>query len=238
MSDIHWRIGLIQLPDEKNQFRRQVAHSREMTRILIADDHAVVRSGIREFLAGVDGFNVVAEAATGQEVLAQVRAMPLDVVLLDVSLPDVDGLEILKHIKQERPELPVLVFSVYPEEDYAVHAFDKGASGYLTKSGPPEEIITAIHTVANGSRYVSPALAERLLAGTVSMGKRHPHESLSRREMEVLLLLSNGVSLTRIGEQLHLSVKTVGTYRGRILEKLDVRSNAELTRYVLKHKLG
>lgn len=209
-----------------------------MAKILIVDDHAVVRSGLKEFLAAVDGLDVVAEAATGAEAMAIVRGMALDVVLLDVSLPDVDGLELLKRMKYEFPDLPVLVFSVYPEEDYAVHAFDNGASGYLNKAGPPAEIVAAIHAVASGARYVSPALAERLLSGSASLGKRLPHETLSRREMEVLLLLSNGVSLTKIGEQLRLSVKTVGTYRGRILEKLNVGSNAELTRYVLQYKLG
>lgn len=209
-----------------------------MAKILIVDDHAVVRSGIKEFLAAVDGFDVVAEAASGADALAIVRDQKLDVVLLDLSLPDIDGLELLKRMRHEVPDLPVLVFSVYPEEDYAVHAFDYGASGYLSKAGPPAEILQAIQAVAGGGRYVSPELAERLLSGSVSVGKRFPHDSLSRREMEVLLLLSNGISLTRIAEQLKLSVKTVGTYRGRILEKLDVRSNAELTRYVLQHKLG
>lgn len=209
-----------------------------MTKILIVDDHAVVRSGIKEFLTAVDGLDVVAEAASGAEALTIVREQKLDVVLLDLSLPDIDGLELLKRMRYEVPDLPVLVFSVFPEEDYAVHAFDCGASGYLNKAGPPAEIAQAIHAVASGGRYVSPELAERLLSGSVSVGKRLPHDTLSRREMEVLLLLSNGISLTRIAEQLKLSVKTVGTYRGRILEKLDVRSNAELTRYVLQHKLG
>jgi DNA-binding NarL/FixJ family response regulator len=209
-----------------------------MTKILVVDDHAVVRGGIREFLATKETFDVVGEAATGREALAFVRDKPLDVVLLDMSLPDVDGLELLKRIKFERPELAVLMFSMFPEEDFAVHAFNAGASGYLNKAGPPGEIVTAIHTVVSGARYVGPALAEKLLAGTVSPGKRAPHETLSRREMEVLLMLSTGISLTKIGESLHLSVKTVGTYRGRVLEKLNMRSNAELTRYVLEHKLG
>jgi DNA-binding NarL/FixJ family response regulator len=209
-----------------------------MTKILVVDDHAVVRGGIREFLATKEALEVVGEASTGAEALDFVLSQPLDVVLLDVSLPDVDGLELLKRIKRERPAVAVLMFSMFAEDDLAVHAFDVGASGYLNKAGPPGDIINAINTVASGARYVSPALAERLLAGTVSPGKRAPHETLSRREMEVLLLLSNGVSLTHIGEQLQLSVKTVGTYRGRVLEKLNMQSNAELTRYVLKHKLG
>jgi DNA-binding NarL/FixJ family response regulator len=211
---------------------------KKMTKILVVDDHAVVRSGIREFLAAKEGLEVVGEAATGAEALSIVRNQFLNVVLLDVSLPDVDGLELLKRIKFERPDVAVLMFSMYPEDDFAVHAIDAGASGYLNKGGPPGEILNAINAAANGSRYVSPALAERLLTGAVSPVKRSPHEKLSRREMEVLLHLSNGISLTKIGELLHLSVKTIGTYRGRILEKLNVRSNAELTRYVLLHKLG
>lgn len=209
-----------------------------MTKILIVDDHAVVRSGIREFLTETGELEVVGEAATGEEAIAMVRDRPVNVVLLDMSLPDLDGLEVLKRIKHERPGLPVLMFSMYPEEDFAVHAFDDGASGYLNKSSPPCEIRAAVQTVASGVRYVSPTFAEKMLSGAVSPAKREPHEILSRREMEVLLLLSNGVSLTKIGEQLHLSVKTVGTYRARILEKLNLGSNAELTRYVLQHKLG
>jgi DNA-binding NarL/FixJ family response regulator len=209
-----------------------------MTKIFLVDDHAVVRGGIREFLTTKEALEVVGEASTGAEALEFLRKQRVDVVLLDVSLPDVDGLALLKRIKFERPELPVLMFSMFPEDEMAAYAFDAGAAGYLNKAGSPVEILTAINTVAIGSRYVSPTLAESLLDGIVSAGKRAPHEALSRREMEVLLLLSKGVSLTKIGEQLKLSVKTVGTYRGRVLEKFNMNSNAELTRYVLQHKLG
>lgn len=209
-----------------------------MLKILLADDHAVVRGGIRKFLEATKDIEIVAEATTGAEALALVRQSDWDVMLLDISLPDLNGLEVLKRVKRERPGLPVLVFSMYSEDDFAVPAFDAGASGYLSKDSPPAQILAAIQTVASGASYVSPKLTERLLAGTVSGGKRLPHESLSRREMEVLLMLSKGVPLTKIGEQLYLSVKTVSTYRGRVLEKLNVMSNAELTRYVLEHKLG
>lgn len=209
-----------------------------MLKILLADDHAVVRGGIRKFLEATSDIEIVAEATTGAEALALVRERDWDVMLLDISLPDLDGIEVLKRVKRERPALPVLIFSMYSEDDFAVPAFDAGASGYLTKDSHPSQILTAIQTVASGASYVSPALTERLLAGTVCTGKRRLHETLSRREMEVLLMLSKGVQLTKIGEQLHLSVKTVSTYRGRVLEKLDVQSNAELTRYVLQHKLG
>lgn len=209
-----------------------------MLKILLADDHAVVRGGIRKFLEATKDVEIVAEATTGEEALAQVRKGDFDVMLLDISLPDLNGLEVLKRVKRERPSMPVLVFSMHSEDDFAVPAFDAGASGYLTKDSSPNQILMAIQTVASGASYVSPSLTERLLAGTVSAGKREPYEALSRREMEVLLMLSKGVSLTKIGEQLHLSVKTVSTYRGRVLEKLNVLSNAELTRYVVQHKLG
>lgn len=209
-----------------------------MLKILLADDHAVVRGGIRKFLESAQDVEVVAEATTGAEALEMVRNGDWNVMLLDISLPDLNGLEVLKRVKRESPSLPVLIFSMYPEDDFAVPAFDAGASGYLSKDSTPDQILMAIQTVAKGASYVSPSLTERLLAGTVSSGKRLPHETLSRREMEVLLMLSKGTPLTRIGEQLHLSVKTVSTYRGRVLEKLNVMSNAELTRYVLQHKLG
>lgn len=209
-----------------------------MLKILLADDHAVVRGGIRKFLEAAQDVEIVAEATTGEEALAQVRKDDFDVMLLDISLPDLNGLEVLKRVKRERPNLRVLIFSMYPEDDFAVPAFEAGASGYLSKDSSPNQILLAIQTVASGASYVSPSMTERLLAGTVSAGKREPYETLSRREMEVLLMLSKGVSLTKIGEMLHLSVKTVSTYRGRVLEKLNVVSNAELTRYVVQHKLG
>ena len=209
-----------------------------MVRILIADDHAVVRGGLRQFLAGTEDLEIAAEAATGDAALALVRTDDWDVVLLDIALPDVNGLEVLKRIKRERPDLPVLIFSMFSEDEFAIPALNAGASGYLNKDSPPSQILAAIRTVVDGARYVSPTLAEKLLSGTTSPGRKLPHETLSEREMGVLLLLSKGVSLTSIGERLHISVKTVSTYRARIVEKLGVQSNAELTRYVLQHKLG
>jgi len=209
-----------------------------MVRIIIVDDHAVVRSGLRQFLAATEDFEVAAEAATGTEVLAMVVSTEADIVLLDITLPDINGLEVLKRIKRLQPTLPVLIFSMFSEEEFALPALHAGASGYLNKDSPPAQILAAIRTVVGGGRYVSPALAERLIDGTLTGSRRLPHENLSPREMAVLLLLSKGISLTRIGEQLHLSVKTISTYRARILEKLGMDSNAELTRYVLVHKLG
>lgn len=209
-----------------------------MVRIVIVDDHAVVRSGLRQFLAATEDFEVEAEAATGGEVLALVNSIEADVVLLDITLPDINGLEVLKRIKMVQPRLPVLIFSMFSEEEFALPALHAGASGYLNKDSPPAQILSAIRTVVGGGRYVSPALAERLLDGTINAARRLTHETLSPREMAVLLLLSKGVPLTRIAEQLHLSVKTISTYRSRILDKLNVQSNADITRYVLQHKLG
>ena len=209
-----------------------------MKRILIVDDHAVVRGGLRQFLANTDDLEIAAEAATGFDALALIPGGDWDLVLLDISLPDLNGLEVLKRIKRMRPNLPVLIFSMFSEAEFAIPSLDAGASGYLNKDSPPYQILTAIRTVVDGARYVSPSLAETLLSGVTSSSPKAPHEALSRREMEVLLLLSKGFTLTRIGDSIHISVKTVSTYRARILEKLGVKSNAELTRYVLQHKLG
>jgi len=207
-------------------------------RILIVDDHAVVRGGLRQFLANTDDLEIAAEAATGFDALALIPGGDWDLVLLDMSLPDLNGLEVIKRIKRMHPDLPVLIFSMFSEAEFAIPALNAGASGYLNKDSPPHQILAAIRTVVDGARYVSPTLAEQLLSGVTSSSPKAPHETLSRREMEVLLLLSKGMMLTRIGDSIHVSVKTVSTYRARILQKLGVESNAELTRYVLQHKLG
>ncbi|HEX6734242.1 MAG TPA: response regulator transcription factor [Azonexus sp.] len=209
-----------------------------MKRILIVDDHVVVRCGLRQFLANTDDLEIAGEAASGMEALALVNQGQWDLVLLDMSLPDLNGMEVLKRIKRAHPGLPVLIFSMFSEGEFALPAIDAGASGYLNKDSPPQQILAAIRTVVSGARYVSPTLTEQLLSGVTNSSQRPPHESLSKREMEVLLLISKGVALTRIAESLLLSVKTVSTYRTRILEKFGMESNAELTRYVLEHKLG
>jgi len=208
-----------------------------MTEVLIADDHAVVRSGLRQFLASTDDLKIVAEACTGKEALDKIEASRCDVLLLDINLPDLNGLEVLKRAKYARPDLPVLVFSMFSEDEFAMHALNAGASGYLNKDSPPAQILLALRTVASGARYVSPALADKLLSGTLPTGKSLPHQSLSEREREVMLALTRGIALTKIADQLNLSVKTVSTYRTRVLEKLKLNSNAKLIRYVLEHKL-
>ena len=209
-----------------------------MLKILIADDHAVVRGGLRQFLDGAADCRVAGEAGTGREALAMVKAENWDLLLLDIGLPDINGIEVLKMVKRERPELPVLMFSMYAEDDYAMAALEAGAAGFLPKDSAPVDILEAIRRAGRGERYLSARLADKLLAGTVPGSKKAPHDLLSARELTVMRLLSRGMSLTAIGETLHLSPKTVSTYRARLLDKLQLPNNAELTRYVIEHKLG
>ena len=209
-----------------------------MVDILIADDHAVVRSGLKQFLATTDDLQIVGEAATAQALFDLLDKVECDVVLLDICLPDLNGLEALKRIKREKPNLPILIFSMLDEDDFAIPAINDGASGYLSKDCPPEQILNALRMVATGAHYITPRMAEKFLAGTVSNGKKLPHDSLSPREMAVLLLVSQGVGSKNIADRLNLSVKTISTYRSRVLTKLGLHSNADLTRYVLEKKLG
>lgn len=209
-----------------------------MATVLIVDDHAVVRCGLRQFLADTEDLAITAEAASGQEAIALVQTGEWSLVLLDIALPDLSGLEVLKQIKRLRPNLPVLIFSMFSEDEFAMPSLEAGASGYLNKDSPPNQILTAIRTAVTGARYLSPTLAEKLLAGVAPTGRKMAHEALSRREAEVLLMLSKGTSLTKIGKMLQVSVKTVSTYRTRIVEKLGLQWNAELTRYVIEHRLG
>lgn len=208
-----------------------------MNRILIVDDHAVVCGGLRQFLANTRDCQVAGEAHTGADALAQIAAEPWDLILLDIGLPDINGIEVLRRIRRQRPELPVLIFSMHAEDEYAIAALQAGATGYLQKDSAPEEILEAIRRATGGGKYVSPHLADKLLSGTISAGKQLPHELLSAREFEVMRRVSRGESLTQIAGRLHLSPKTITTYRARILEKLGLNSNAELTRYVVEHKL-
>lgn len=209
-----------------------------MIRILIVDDHAIVGGGLKQFLGSVGGFAIGGEARTGAEALAMIQDEHWDLLLLDIGLPDMNGIEVLKQVKRNCPKLPVLVFSMYAEDDYALAALEAGAVGYLPKDSDPDEILAAIRRASAGERYLSPMLAEKLLNGTVLSAKKFLHDTLSAREFEVMRMLSQGLSLTEIAERLHLSPKTVSTYRARVLEKLGLRHNADITRYVLKHKIG
>jgi two-component system, NarL family, invasion response regulator UvrY len=208
-----------------------------MNRILIVDDHAVVCGGLRQFLANTSDCQVAGEARTGAAALAQIAVAPWDLVLLDIGLPDINGIEVLRRIRRQQPDLPVLIFSMYAEDEYAMAALQAGATGYLPKDSTPEEILEAIRRATGGGKYLSAQLAEKLLSGALPTGRQLPHESLSPRESDVMRRLSRGESLTHIADCLHLSPKTITTYRARIMEKLDIHSNAELTRYVVEHKL-
>jgi two-component system, NarL family, invasion response regulator UvrY len=208
-----------------------------MKRILIVDDHAVVCGGLRQFLANTPDCQIAGEARTGADALAQVAEESWDLVLLDIGLPDMSGIEVLNRIRSRRPALPVLIFSMYAEDEYAMTALKAGATGYLPKDSTPEEILEAIRRATGGGKYLSPHLADILLSGAMPSGQQLPHESLSPREADVMRRLSRGESLTHIAECLHLSPKTITTYRARIMEKLGIHSNAELTRYVVEHKL-
>ena len=207
-------------------------------KILIADDHAVVRGGLRQFLADAADFQLIGEASTGEEVLTRVGAEAWDLLLLDIGLPDINGLEVLRRVKRTRPGMHVLVFSMHAEDDYAMTAIEAGAIGYLPKDSNPDEILAAIRRGVRGERYLSPQFTETLLAGALSPVRKQPHEILSDREISVLVQIGCGKALTEIGEALHISPKTVSTYRTRIMEKLNLRNNAEITRYVIEHHLG
>jgi two-component system, NarL family, invasion response regulator UvrY len=205
--------------------------------ILIVDDHAVVCGGLRQFLAGRSDCQIAGEAHSGAEALTQIAERPWDLVLLDIGLPDINGLEVLRRIRLQHTELPVLIFSMHTEDEYAIASLQAGATGYLPKDSAPEEILNAIRRATGGNKYVSPHLADKLLSGVIATSKPLRHDSLSPREADVMRRISHGESLTHIGNSLHLSPKTITTYRTRIFEKLGVDSNAELTRYVIEHKL-
>lgn len=206
-------------------------------RILIADDHAIVRHGLRQILSDSEGMVVAGEAKNGVQALQMARQGEWDVVLMDVSMPDKNGIDTLKQIKKEYPKLPVLMLSMHPEEQYAIRALKAGASGYLTKQSAPEQLVTAIRQVACGKKYVSATVAMQLADAIANDTEQPPHELLSDREYEVLKLIAAGKTLTQIAEELNLAVATISTFRARILTKLGLSSTAELIRYGLEHGL-
>ncbi len=208
-----------------------------MIRIGIVDDHTIVRTGLRQLLSEEVDFRVTGEAANGREALELARGGEVDVLLMDLSMPEQGGVEALAAIKARFPELPVLILSGFPEAHYATTLLRQGAAGYLNKDCDPDEIATAIRTVARGRRYITPALAELLADGVAGGHDGPPHEQLSERELQVFLRLAKGETVGHVAEQLHLSVKTVSTYRTRVLEKLKLESNSDLTYYALKNGL-
>ena len=209
-----------------------------MIRIAIVDDHAMVRAGLRQFFAEQPDFSVVAEAADGRGALDIVRTAEIDVILLDIGMPDQSGVDALQSIKARFPELPIVIFSGFPEAHYATTLLRQGASGYLNKDCDPGEIVNAIRTVHRGRKYISPAVAEQLaqdLAG--GEGGHAPHERLSDRELQVFLRLAQGETVGQLALALCLSVKTISTYRSRVMEKMQLASNSELTHYALTRGL-
>ncbi len=209
-----------------------------MIRVLIADDHPILRQGVRQILSDTADVTVAAEAGSGPELLAAARATPADVVVMDISMPGATGLDLLRQLKIEKPALPVLVLSVHSEQEYAVRALKAGASGYLTKGSAPNELVAAIRRVAGGGRYLTETLAERLADEVQAPAKgKLPHEMLSDREHEVFLLIARGKTPREIAQKMSLSPKTVSTYRARILEKMSLKNNAELMHYAFENGL-
>ena len=208
-----------------------------MIRVLIADDHAILRRGLAQIIAEAGDMQVCAEAETGAETVKLARENAVDVVLLDITMPDRNGLDTLKQLKKEKPKLAVLMLSMHPEETYALRSTTAGAWGYLNKQRAPALLVTAIRMGAAGRRYISPAVAEAL-AGTIADGADRPaHATLSDREYETMRLIASGRTLSQIAAEMHLSAKTVSVYRARLLEKMQLKNNSELTHYALKNQL-
>ncbi|MGE5809340.1 MAG: response regulator [Nitrospirota bacterium] len=207
-----------------------------MTRVLIADDHAIFREGLRQILEDVADLRVD-EASGGQEVMDKIAKTDYDLILLDIAMPGLSGLDTLKLIKGQKPKIKVLILSMYPEEQYAVRAIKAGASGYITKASASEELIGAIRKVSAGGKYISASISDKLLSD-LEPEPGHPlHERLSDREYQILCLIASGRTVSEIAAKLALSVKTVSTHRGHILEKMKMKTNAELTNYAIKHSL-
>lgn len=205
--------------------------------ILIADDHHVVRRGLKQILLDEFPDAVIEEVADGKEMLRGVRETTWDIVISDISMPEKSGLEALKQIKEEFPKLPVLILSMHPEEQYALRALKAGAAGYLTKESASEELVNAVRQILNGRRYITPTLAEKLAEGINFNSDKDPHALLSDREFDVLKLIASGKTVSEIAEHFSLSVNTISTYRSRILLKMNLHSNSELTLYAIKNKL-
>ena len=208
-----------------------------MLKILIADDHAIVREGLKQILAEYPDMEVAGEASTGRQVLEMVRKGEWDLVLLDITMPETNGLDTLKELKKEKPDLPVLMLSMHPEEQYAIRSLKAGVSGYLTKESAPKELINAIQKVARGGKYISASLSEKLAAYLQTDIEKPLHEILSDREYQVVLMIGAGKTVSQIADELCLSVKTISTNRTRALKKTGMKNNSEITHYVIKHGL-
>jgi DNA-binding NarL/FixJ family response regulator len=206
-------------------------------KILIADDHSVVREGLKQYVKTLDEVKLIDEAVDGNEAWAKIKNGSYDLVILDVSMPGMSGLDVLQKIKEQNFKTPVLILSVHPQEQYAIRAFKLGASGYISKDNAFEELTLAIKKIASGGRYIGNALAEKLVFNGYDPGNKLPHEKLSDREFQVMVMLAKGKSVTEISKEIFISDKTVSTYRARILEKMGMKKNAELTMYAIKNNL-
>lgn len=208
-----------------------------MISILIVDDHAIVRLGLKKLLEEHCGLCSVSEAGSGADAMHKIDSLPFDVVLLDISMPGMNGIDVLKQLHAEKPQLPILILSIYPEDQYAVRLIRAGAAGYLTKETAPQEVVNAVYRLASGKKYISPVVAEMLANELVAANEKLPHQTLSDREYQIFLLLASAKTVSEIGESLALSVKTISTYRNRLLEKMHMRNNAELMRYAVDNNL-
>ncbi|HEY6774502.1 MAG TPA: response regulator transcription factor [Oxalicibacterium sp.] len=208
-----------------------------MIRILVVDDHAVVRAGVQYFISQVPDMKIEGEAGTAQEAIRLIRAQEFDIVLLDINMPDKSGVEVLKQIKREKPDMPVLILSMHPESRYAVQILRSGASGYVQKEALADELVNAIKTILRGHKYISPAVAELLTTELDANTEKPLHETLSKREYEIFYKLCQGHGVTKIAEDLCLSVKTVSTYRARVLQKMNMENNAGIIYYAIKQNL-
>lgn len=208
-----------------------------LMKIIIADDHAIVREGLKQILLRSNLIKTVDETENGEDLLAAIARKSYDVVILDISMPGRNGLEILKEIKKQRYQAPILMLSIHPEEQFAVRAIKNGAAGYLMKDSAPDELISAIETVASGRKFITPSLAEKLADLLEESPNEKPHEILSDREFQIFRLIAMGKQVSDIAPELNLSVKTISTYRTRIIEKTGFANNAEITRYAIENKL-
>ena len=208
-----------------------------MIRVFFAEDHAIVREGLKQILAETKDIVVAGEASDGDEALEKISTGEYDIIVMDISMPARNGHETLKELKEKRPDVPVLMLSMYPEDVYAIRSFRGGASGYLSKESAPTELITAIRKVSSGGKYISAALAEKLVINLGDDAGKPLHEKLSEREYQILCMIASGKIGTQIAAELNLSAKTVSTYRTRILEKMELKNNAELTHYAIQNGL-
>jgi DNA-binding NarL/FixJ family response regulator len=206
-------------------------------KILIADDHSVVREGLKQYVKTLDEVKLIDEAIDGNDAWTKIKDGCYDLVILDVSMPGMSGLDVLQKIKERNLKTHVLILSVHPQEQYAIHAFKLGASGYISKDNAFEELTIAIKKIASGEKYIGKAFAEKLAFNGFDSNEKLPHEKLSGREFQVMVMLAKGKSITEIAKEIFISDKTVSTYRSRILEKMGMKKNAELTIYAIKNNL-